>query len=145
MGTVGEMVDPRAVVVARRAAEQAVANGIDLPEDLELWRLAGGQPTVAAVPGEPEELGELLEEVLSPEERRSGGAHYTPRPLAAALAKRAMAGRQRSSVGDPSCGGGALLLAAARHSEEQGTPAAARITDGGLLASCHSPLRQRRG
>ena len=114
MGTVGEMVDPRAVVVARRAAEQAIANGIDLPEDLELWRLAGGRPTVAAVPGEPEELGELLEEVLSPGERRSGGAHYTPRPLAAALAKRAVAGRQQPSVGDPSCGGGALLLAVAR-------------------------------
>ena len=109
------MVDPRAVVVARRAAEQALALGVDLPDDLPLWRLAGGRPAAEPLAGDPEELGERLEATLSRRERQVGGAHYTPRPLAAALVARAVGDRREPTVGDPSCGGGALLLAAARH------------------------------
>lgn len=106
--------------VALRAVELAAAGGIDLPEDLALWALAGGRPVAAARPGEPEELGELLEESLTPSERRKAGAHFTPRALSADLAARALAGRDRPTVGDPSCGGGALLLAVARLMERCG-------------------------
>src|SRR5688572_6880505 len=106
--------------VAQRAVELAAAGRIDLPDDLALWRLAGGRPVAAARPGDPEELGELLEESLSARERRQAGAHYTPRALAADLAARALAGRDRPTVGDPGCGGGALLLAAARWMDRGG-------------------------
>ncbi len=109
-----------ATAVAARAAELAGAGGVDLPDDLALWRLAGGRPEVAARAGEPEELGELLEASLDPCDRRSRGVHHTPRPLAAELAARALIGRERPRVGDPSCGGGALLLAAARILAERG-------------------------
>ena len=114
MGTVEGMVHPGVEVVARRAAEQARAIGLDLPDDLPLWDLAGGRPVVDAVPGDPEELGELLEASIAPKARHLGGAHYTPRPLARELAERVLVGHARPVIGDPSCGGGALLLAAAR-------------------------------
>jgi hypothetical protein len=110
------MVDPRAVVVARRAAEL----GPDLPDDLALWRLAGGRPEMTPRDGDPDALGELLESTLSDRERQVGGAHYTPRPLATQLVARAIGDRRRPTVGDPSCGGGALLLAAARHLAARG-------------------------
>ena len=112
--------DSGVVVVARRAAEQARAVGFELPDDLPLWELAGGRPVVDPVPGEPEELGELLEASIAPKARQLGGAHYTPRPLARELAERVLAGRHHPIVGDPSCGGGALLLAAARVLADQG-------------------------
>ena len=114
------MVDQRATIVARRAAELAAATGLELPDDLALWSLAGGRPAAAPRAGEPEELGELLETTLTRRERQTGGAHYTPRPLARELVGRALAGRARPTVGDPSCGGGALLLAAARVLAERG-------------------------
>ena len=50
MGTVGAVVDERAVVVARRAAELSAASGIALPDDLALWRLAGGRYWYCAIP-----------------------------------------------------------------------------------------------
>jgi len=114
------VVDERALVVARRAAEQALAAGVDLPDHLSLWRLAGGRPAAEPVSGRPEELGDLLEESFSPEARRERGAHYTPELLATELADRALAGYQRPQVGDPACGGGALLLAVARHLARRG-------------------------
>lgn len=114
------MVDERAVVVARRAVEQAVSAGIDLPDDLALWRLAGGRPAAEPVPGRPEELGDLLEAAFTPEARQVRGAHYTPAPLAGELVDRALAGHARPQVGDPACGGGALLLAAARRLAARG-------------------------
>ncbi len=101
--------------MARRAAELAQALEVVLPDDLALWSLAGGRPTAEPVPGRPEELGELLESSFDPLARRQQGAHFTPEAMAADLVGRALAGRERPSIGDPACGGGALLLAAARH------------------------------
>jgi hypothetical protein len=100
--------------------EQALALGIDLPDDLPLWALAGGRPTALAAPGEPDELGALLEAANPPAARRQGGVHYTPASLAAELVERAIGRRSRPSIGDPACGGGALLLAAARHQAARG-------------------------
>jgi len=114
------VIDERAVVVARRAAEQASASQVDLPDELALWRLAGGRPRVGPVAGEPEELGGLLERAFEPSVRRRQGAHFTPAPLAAQLVERALAGRSHATVGDPACGGGSLLLAAARHLAARG-------------------------
>lgn len=115
MGTVGSVFDERAVLVAQRAAEQGLAARIDLPDSLALWRWASGRPAAVALPGQPEELGDLLEAAFTPAARQASGAHYTPAPLAAELARRALGDRQRPRVGDPACGGGALLLAVARH------------------------------
>jgi hypothetical protein len=109
------VVDERALAVARRAAEQAAAVGVSLPDDLRLWELAGGRPPASPVRGDPEELGRLLEASTGPDERQRRGAHYTPAALAEEVAASALAGRVQPTVGDPACGGGALLLAAARH------------------------------
>ncbi|MET0901697.1 MAG: N-6 DNA methylase [Acidimicrobiales bacterium] len=114
------MVDARGPIVARRAAELAVAASIDLPDDLALWGLAGGRPTVGPVPGDPEELGTLLEGALGALTRRRQGVHHTPRALAVSLVERAIGERARPVIGDPACGGGALLLAAARHLAHRG-------------------------
>lgn len=103
------------MVVARRAAEQALAAGISLADDLAVWSLAGGRPEVAAVPGEPDELGALLEAATGDADRRRQGAHYTPPALAAELVAKAVGNRPAPVVADPACGGGALLLAVARH------------------------------
>ena len=70
--------------------------------------------------GRPENLGAVLEAGHTWPERRRGGIHYTPEVIAVDLVARAMAGRARASVGDPSCGGGALLLAAARRLARDG-------------------------
>ena len=101
--------------MATRASEIAGARGVELPDDLALWRLAGGRPAVPPVDGEPEELGARLERSIEAGDRRRLGAHFTPAALARELAARALAFHTRPSVGDPACGGGALLLAAARH------------------------------
>lgn len=114
------MVDERATEVARRAVQVAAHLGVDLPDDLPLWRLAGGRPCAAALPGRAEDLGTLLESVSPRAQRRSGGVHYTPAALAGALVARALDGRPGASVGDPSCGGGALLLAAGRQLAQWG-------------------------
>jgi hypothetical protein len=109
-------VDRRATVVAQRAVDLAACAERDLPDDLELWRLAGGRPAPSSQPepGAPDDLGRLLEASGSPDERRRGGVHHTPPPVAEGLAQRALAGLERPTVGDPACGGGALLLAAGR-------------------------------
>ena len=121
VATVDPVVDQRAVGVAQRAAEVAAAAGVDLGDDLALWRLAGGRPAARrSVPGQPEELGALLEASFSAPARQEAGAHYTPAPLAAGLVERALDGRATPKVGDPACGGGALLLAAARYLAARG-------------------------
>jgi len=122
------VVDERAVAVARRAAELALAAGVDLADDLALWALAGGRPSVTAVPGQPDELGALLEAGFSASARQAQGAHYTPPALAAELVDRALAGHHRPQVGDPACGGGALLLAAARRQMADGNDPAEVVT-----------------
>lgn len=109
------VVDHRAVVVAARAAGLAAAAGVELPEDLALWRLAGGRPVVDPLEGTPEDLGRVLEANLDARQRQRDGMHFTPESLAAEVARRALAGHDRPVVCDPACGGGALLLAAARH------------------------------
>jgi len=118
--TVCGVADERAAVVARRAAELALATGVALPDHLALWSLAGGRPRAEPVPGEPDELGRLLEGSFGEAARRRQGAHFTPASLAAEIAERALAGRTHATVGDPACGGGALLLAAAGHLAARG-------------------------
>ena len=108
------MVDRRAGAVALRAAEIARASGVTLAEDLSLWTLAGGRPSVEAVAGEPDELGRLLESSHDERQRQVRGAHYTGPELARALTERALEGHAEPTVCDPACGGGALLLAAGR-------------------------------
>jgi hypothetical protein len=114
------VVDERARVVARRAAGLACARQVALPDDLDLWRLAGGRPAAAPADGEPEELGELLEQTIDAGRRRELGAHFTPAALARSLVERALDGHRSPRVGDPACGGGAILLAAARHLAARG-------------------------
>ncbi|MGK2947110.1 MAG: N-6 DNA methylase [Acidimicrobiales bacterium] len=110
------VVDRRATVVAQRAVDLAAHAGRLLPDDLELWGLAGGRPPSSAAPepGTPDDLGRLLETSGDPAERRRGGVHHTPPSIADGLAERALADRHGVTVGDPACGGGALLLAAGR-------------------------------
>jgi hypothetical protein len=130
--------DRRALVVAQRAAAIAAAARIELPDDLALWRLAGGRPRAAPAGGDPEELGELLEAATTGAQRRRLGAHFTPRALARELVIRALDGHQGPNVGDPACGGGALLLAAARRLESGGEAPVAIVRR--LWASDVDPL-----
>ncbi|MEO7428677.1 MAG: N-6 DNA methylase [Acidimicrobiales bacterium] len=148
------MVDARAVVVATRAAELAAASGVELRDDLALWRLAGGRPAAAAVAGRPEELGTLLEATIDAPQREARGAHYTPEHLARDLVARALVGHRDPTVCDPACGGGALLLAAARHQIDAGAepcavvgrlwgididPLAVATTEASLALLCGAP------
>jgi len=112
----------RALAVARRAVDLAAARGLRLSDALRIWGLAGERPAPSthAVPGRPEDLGAALEAGHTWPERRQGGIHYTPEPIAMELVARAMAGRVEPAVGDPACGGGALLLAAARRLADHG-------------------------
>jgi hypothetical protein len=98
-----------------------------LPNDLELWRIAGGRPAAAAQIAAADPAAAMvaaLEQALTPTERKQG-AHYTPAALAERLVAMAVHGAKlgpRPTVVDPACGGGALLLAAGRHLASQGIP-----------------------
>jgi hypothetical protein len=122
------VIDPRAPAVAARAAELALDRGIELSDDLELWRLAGGRPPVTASPGDPRELGGILEGGHHPAQRRRRGAHYTPASIAGPLVARALHGHDGPLVADPACGGGALLLEAADQLLSRGASAADVVT-----------------
>lgn len=98
----------------------ALAASTDLPDDLDLWCLAGGRPDARPVPGRPEELGDVLEASMASSDRKAAGAHFTPEALATSVVARALDGRTDPTVCDPACGGGALLLAAARHQADRG-------------------------
>jgi hypothetical protein len=115
VGTVGPVgVDPRARSLAGTAAGLAAGAGVALPDQLVLWRLAGGRPrSVAPVASEDPAaaLVAAMEAALTADERRRG-AHYTPDHLADEVA--ALAVRAAGAVADPACGAGALLLAAGR-------------------------------
>ena len=121
------MADRRARALALTASGLAAAAGVRLPQDLELWRVAGGRPASAARIESDDPAGALvtaLESALTDAERR-GGAHYTPPELAdqvvaSALAK--LSGAPSRAFVDPSCGGGAVLLAAGRRLEAAGVP-----------------------
>ncbi len=105
-------------------ARLAIGAGIELPDSLALWRLAGGRPVAPARhssdPGR--ELGDALESALSDGERKRG-AHYTPAALADRVAAMALDGAPaRPTVVDPACGGGALLVAAGARLVDAGVP-----------------------
>lgn len=118
----------RARAVAERAVDVAAAAGVELPDGLELWHLAGGRPRAgqAPVPGTADELGRVLEASFDDRTRRTLGAHYTPASIADELVARALDGlRGHAHVEracDPACGGGAFLLAMARALEARGLP-----------------------
>lgn len=126
--------DIRAEQLAQLAADLSRASGVDLPEELGLWRLAGGRPRAGCQrDADPAwALATALEPLLDSGARRRG-AHHTPREVAVHVAELALpdeAARQgwaasdiestgeqarRPSVPrvvDPACGAGALLLAA---------------------------------
>lgn len=116
----------RARDLARLAAGLAAGAGVELPDSLALWQLAGGRPSQApmraADPGTA--LGEALERALTSGERRRG-AHYTPAGVADRVAALALDGApDRPTVVDPACGGGAMLLAAGRQLAAAGAPPA---------------------
>ncbi|MFZ6003734.1 MAG: N-6 DNA methylase [Actinomycetota bacterium] len=114
------MADAVALDIATTAAGIAGAMGVDLPDDLRLWQLAGGRPSSSPAEGAPEDLGRLLETRADAAVRRSSGIHFTPQVLAEGLVARALALHSAPKVCDPACGGGALLLAAARHEVGRG-------------------------
>ncbi len=107
------------------AQSLAAGAGIELPETLALWALAGGRPTRARPRRSAEPawaLGATLERRLTPAERRRG-AHYSPPALADRIAALALAPRRRPAaptVCDPGCGAGSLLLAAASRLAAEG-------------------------
>lgn len=119
--------DGRAAELAAEAARLAAEAGVELPDRLRLWRLAGGRRAARAAsagrrldgPAAAWELVGALEARLHDGERRQG-AHYTPRPLADAVVAAAGVGPGAGAVVDPACGGGALLLAAAARAAEPG-------------------------
>lgn len=109
-----------------------------------------GDPSLA-----PEALGELYEQLLaastpSAGERRRGGRHYTPRPLAREVVRRALApllaARARDDVRalrvcDPAMGGGVFLLEALRQlAEAAGGDALAEIARGCVFGLDLDPL-----
>jgi hypothetical protein len=118
VATVGAMgSDGRVEALALAAEELAVGTGIDLPDALQLWALAGGRPARTACRPRPctdpaRALGAAMAAALTDDERRQG-AHHTPPALAARVAAMALDAADPSVVVvDPACGAGALLLAA---------------------------------
>jgi hypothetical protein len=127
--TVRSVVDRRrARELARVAAGLAAGAGVDLPGDLDLWRLAGGRPNGVDPVRSPDPaaaLGAALEALLTGPERVRG-AHFTPAPVADRLAHLALPEvdrRRPPTVCDPACGAGAVLLAAGRRLVAAGVPA----------------------
>ena len=117
----------RAEDLARVALGLARGGGIDLPDRLALWDLAGGRPRSARthpVADPAGALGAALERRLTSRERQRG-AHYSPPPLASRIGELALPVVDATSpptVCDPSCGAGSLLLAAADRIRASGTP-----------------------
>ena len=118
----------RAEDLARVALGLARGAGIDLPDGLALWDLAGGRPSSArahAVTDPAGALGAALERRLTSRERQRG-AHYSPPPLATRIGELALPVVDASSpptISDPSCGAGSLLLAGAERVLAAGVPA----------------------
>jgi N-6 DNA Methylase len=117
----------RARAVAAAALRMATATGRSLPDNLQLWSLAGGRPDAedaverAVLPGA--DLPAALEAATGADQRRAKGLHVTPRWLADRLVARALDGLEATpavSVCDPACGGGAFLVAAARRLHRRG-------------------------
>src|SRR5215204_6375697 len=131
----------RAQEVAAAGERLAATHGVDLPDDLHLWVLAGGRPATATPDGAPPspyapttieaDLAGALEAATSANARRRRGLHVTPRWLADHLVglvldseprSRAAALTEPPVVCDPACGGGAFLLAVARALHARGVP-----------------------
>jgi hypothetical protein len=127
--------------VAAAGERLAATHGVDLPDDLHLWALAGGRPATATPDGAPPspyapttveaDLAGALEAATSASARRRRGLHVTPRWLADHLVglvldseprSRAAALTEPPVVCDPACGGGAFLLAVARALHARGVP-----------------------
>lgn len=101
---------PPLAVVARAWRDLLAARTLDLPP----CRLAAVDPAPAAPPiGGIDELGALYERLLTWEDRRRAGQHYTPHALAGSLVAFAAPRGDPGVIADPACGGGAFLLAAA--------------------------------
>lgn len=132
----------RAAALAQRTANIAAGSGVELPDHLAIWQLAGGRPgsVVPEVASEPGwALALALEPMLEPGERKRG-AHHTPRDVAERVA--AMALPRPSSdatVVDPACGAGALLLAAAERLLQAGA-ARSKVAADLLWAADVDPL-----
>jgi type I restriction-modification system DNA methylase subunit len=106
-----------------------------------------GDPSLA-----PEALGEIYEQLLaastpSAGERRRGGRHYTPRPLAREVVRRALAplwtthDPRTLRVCDPAMGGGVFLLEALRQlGEAAGGDALGDIARGCVFGLDLDPL-----
>jgi hypothetical protein len=125
--------DERAVRLAREAAGLAAGAGVELPEDLTLWRLAGGRPSDVVAVAAADPAGALvaaMEAALTDDERRQG-AHYTPADLADHVITLALGdvGLGTCTVVDPACGAGAVLLAAADRLATGGAPRARVVRD----------------
>ncbi|MGH9113348.1 MAG: N-6 DNA methylase [Acidimicrobiales bacterium] len=139
VGPVGD----RARAIAGAAVRLAAATGRSLPDDLQLWALAGGRPVAGGGPSTGDgvadqataqseapddghggaDLAVALEAATHADVRRVNGLHVTPRWLADQLAARAldgMDGLPATTACDPACGGGAFLLAAARRLHRRG-------------------------
>ena len=118
----------RARAVAAAAVRLALATRRRLPDDLQLWTLAGGRPEVGDEivelgSAQGADLAAALEAATGADQRRANGLHVTPRWLADRLVARALDGLGATpavTVCDPACGGGAFLVAAARRLHRRG-------------------------
>jgi hypothetical protein len=121
----------RAQAVAAAGERLAATHGVNLPADLRLWALAGGQQVAtpcgpgASTAAPDVDLAAALEAATSPRQRRSRGLHVTPAWLADQLVGLVIdAAGARPAACDPACGGGAFLLAVARALHARGVPRA---------------------
>jgi len=108
---VNEELAPAEAVSAVAARLAETVGACSWPELRLAAHHIGADPPVVVADGD--ELGLLYQNLLSADDRRVGGVHYTPRWLADGVVESAV-GAAKASVLDPAMGGGAFLLAAAR-------------------------------
>lgn len=116
-----------ASLAARAAAVFAAAGVLDEAAPLLVplgWLGDVAEPDVGA------SLGDAHQALVTPDERRRRGVHYTPSAVAAGLARVALADAPTSArVCDPTCGGGAFLVAAAEVLHHRGDPVARIVAE----------------
>jgi len=125
-----EVRDQSLAILVRLAQVIAEHLGCDTPDALretEGQLLSSHEAWVHAAPPEqlgPELLGIVWEVLQHPGDRRSRGAHFTPRHLAESVCAAAFSRLPDTdvipTVLDPAVGGGAFVLAAARGLEDRG-------------------------
>ncbi len=109
-GTVADLLSSAATLGPGLAATKDA-----FPRGFDASRLHGAvEAFVDAEPDPGPTPGVLYETLRAPDDRRRGGAHYTPRAVCDALVRRALAplGARAAHVCDPSMGSGAMLLSA---------------------------------